>query len=308
MTSGSRCLDLHAPAAAAALDSVVATTWQVAAALGRSEVVTLAARMSGSLLATVPLLATTGDTGPPSDDAAGTDWRTLDGLGDADRAILAFAEQSVLDVSAMTPELRADFLSAAGTDAGDLAAALWVVDLVPRTRAALDALCTPGPWPAPTGGGGDLWSALDGLITVVPGLDALDPVTSELVRLRGARQHRCRLCQSIRSRTALRAGADETLFDAVDDYRGSDLSPLRQAALAFTDGMVWTPGDLGPAADELRAVATPAQQVELVLDITRNALNKIAVGLGADAAHVEDGIEIYDVEPDGSLVYGLTLD
>jgi hypothetical protein len=34
----------------------------------------------------------------------------------------------------------------------------------------------------------------------------------------------------------------------------------------------------------------------------------VAVALGADAAHVEEGIEIYDVEPDGSLVYGLSPD
>ena len=45
-----------------------------------------------------------------------------------------------------------------------------------------------------------------------------------------------------------------------------------------------------------------------MLDVTRNALNKIAVALGADAAHVEDGVEIYDIGPDGTLVYGLTLD
>ena len=42
--------------------------------------------------------------------------------------------------------------------------------------------------------------------------------------------------------------------------------------------------------------------------MTRNALNKIAVALGADAAHVEDGIEIYDIDAAGELVYGLTLD
>jgi len=45
-----------------------------------------------------------------------------------------------------------------------------------------------------------------------------------------------------------------------------------------------------------------------VLDVTRNALNKVAVALAADAAHVEDGVEIYDIEPDGSLVYGLDPD
>ena len=47
--------------------------------------------------------------------------------------------------------------------------------------------------------------------------------------------------------------------------------------------------------------------MELVLDVTRNALNKIAVALGADAAHVDEGIEIYDITADGGLVYGLTL-
>ena len=134
-------------------------------------------------------------------------------------------------------------------------------------------------------------------------------MTSELVRLRGARQHRCRLCQSLRSRSALRAGADEEDFAAVDDHRNSGLDPLARAALAFTDAMLWTPGRIdGPLVAGLRDQATPAQQVELVLDVTRNALNKVAVALGADAAHVEEGVEIYDVEPDGSLVYGLAPD
>ena len=134
-------------------------------------------------------------------------------------------------------------------------------------------------------------------------------MTSELVRLRGARQHNCRLCRSLRSRSALRAGATEDDFAAVDDHAGSALPPLARAALAFTDAMVWTPGRIDPGVVfALAAEATPDQQVELVLDVTRNALNKVAVALGADAAHVEEGIEVYDVEPDGSLVYGLEPD
>jgi hypothetical protein len=84
---------------------------------------------------------------------------------------------------------------------------------------------------------------------------------------------------------------------------------MQQACLAFTDAMIWSPGRIGDAVvDDLRSVTGPAQQVELVLDVTRNALNKVAVGLGADAAHVTEGTEIYDVLPDGSLAYGLTLD
>jgi hypothetical protein len=45
--------------------------------------------------------------------------------------------------------------------------------------------------------------------------------------------------------------------------------------------------------------------VELVLDVARNAQNKIAVALGADDPNVESGVEIYDVNPDGTLTYGL---
>ena len=275
------------------------------------DIVTAASRMTGTLHGTEPLLPSTSIGANGWTDVAPGNWRKHGDLTDDDRAILTFAEQSSTDVSAMTPSIRAEFLAAAGPAAGDLAAALWVVDVVPRTRAGLDALFGVGPWPDPSGSvegqvGADLWGALDEVIRVVPALDSLDPITSELVRLRVARQHDCRLCKSLRSRSALRAGADDVVFATVDDYRASALSPLAQAALAFTDALIWTPGRIDPAVvSALQAEATPAQQVEVVLDVTRNALNKIAVGLGADAAHVDEGIEIYDVEPDGTLVYGL---
>jgi hypothetical protein len=35
--------------------------------------------------------------------------------------------------------------------------------------------------------------------------------------------------------------------------------------------------------------------------------NKIAVSTGTDEANVDDGIEIYDVNPDGSVDFGLAL-
>ena len=58
-----------------------------------------------------------------------------------------------------------------------------------------------------------------------------------------------------------------------------------------------------------RAALLQAQQtlVELVLDIMRNAANKIAVAFRADEAHVTEGVEYYDVDDDGQLVYGLTI-
>ncbi len=301
MTTGSESLTRWAPTAAVALDAVIGALWADAAASGTTATVAEAAIRSAGLLGLEPLRPARTDgeaTGPWGGDGA---------------AVLDFATQCTIDVASVTADQRAAFLDATGRLAGTLAAALWVVDVVPRTRAALDALFGAGPWPEaepelhPLAGG--LWPALDELVRVVPALDALDPVTSELVRLRGARQHNCRLCRSLRSRSALRAGATDEDFEAVDAPDGSRLSPLARGALAFTDAMIWTPGriDAGIVAD-LVAEASPEQQVELVLDVTRNALNKVAVALGADAAHVEEGIEIYDVEPDGSLVYGLEPD
>ena len=299
MTTGADALHRHAPAAADALDALVVTMWTDVSDAGLTDVVTSCGVAAGGLLDLAPLRTPPRTPGEP---AGGTE---------DDSAVLVFAEQACLDVASVTDDQRTDFLAAAGDRAGTLAAALWVVEFIPRTRAALDALFAPGPWPEPAAAPvpGGIWAALDGLIRTVPALDRLDPVTSELVRLRGARQHDCRLCRSLRSRTALRAGATEEAFHAVDDYANSDLSPLQRAALAFTDAMIWTPGRIDDATVAgLRAEADPAQQVELVLDVTRNALNKVAVALGADAAHVEDGIEIYDVAPDGSLLYGLEPD
>jgi alkylhydroperoxidase family enzyme len=299
MTTGADALRRHAPGAADALNAVVVTMWADVAAAGLTGVVISCGTAAARLLDLAPL--------PPPQPPTGEPGR---GTEDDD-AIPAFAEQMCLDVASVSDDQRTAFLAAAGDRASTLAAALWVVEFIPRSRAALDALFALGPWPngatAPVPGG--LWAALDGFIRAVPALEELDPVTSELVRLRGARQHDCRLCRSLRNRTALRAGATEAAFRAVDNYAHSDLSPLQRAALAVTDAMIWTPGRIDDTAIAgLRAEADPAQQVEVVLDVTRNAVNKVAVALGADAAHVDEGVEIYDVAPDGSLLYGLEPD
>jgi alkylhydroperoxidase family enzyme len=111
------------------------------------------------------------------------------------------------------------------------------------------------------------------------------------------------LCQSLLSRSALAAGADESTFEAVDDHAHSELTEAQKAALALTDALIWTPTAI---PTEVRDHFTDAQVVELVLDVARNAQNKIAVALAADDPHVTDGVEIYDIEPDGTLTYGLT--
>jgi alkylhydroperoxidase family enzyme len=317
MANGDEELARVAPVVAGVLDEVEAAAWLEADRADFLDLIQLVAVGVAEQHGLHPL------TFPEGLQLLGPGHRVGDASGpveaptDTDRALVDFALQFSVDVSRVTDGQRRDLFRLLGDQAANFTAAVFVMDFLPRTRAALDALArAEGP------GGGDarprergsgspgllVWDALGALIREVPRLDAVDPITSELVRLRGARQHQCRLCQSLRSRPALVAGADEELFVLVDDYEGSSLEPLQKAALAFTDAMIWTPAHLDSQARRLAGLASPAQSVEIVLDVTRNALNKIAVALGADAAHVEDGIEIYDIDDDGELAYGLTLD
>jgi alkylhydroperoxidase family enzyme len=303
VTGGQQALVTYAPAAAEALAAVQAGIWQgeLAGLLAK------AASVCADNLGLAPL-----SPGVPA--PAGT------GLSDDDEKLaLAFAEQLTIDVSAVTDEQRQGLIAQFGPKVGDYVQGLWVVDFLPRAWAALDALFgptspSPGPGPSPTSGaGGDaapvdnLWDAIMEFIRVVP-LLGLDPVTSELVRLRGARQHECRLCKSLRNRSAIMAGADDDMFAAVDSYETSSLSPRYRAALAFTDAMIWTPGHLDASVvEEVRKQFSPAEAVALVLWVTRNASNKIPVALAADEANITEGVEIYDIDETGDLVYGLTV-
>ncbi|MDQ2677126.1 MAG: hypothetical protein M3Y51_00170 [Actinomycetota bacterium] len=131
-------------------------------------------------------------------------------------------------------------------------------------------------------------------------LDALDPVTTELVRLRGARVHDCRLCRSRRDARAVRAGADESVVDQIDDYEHSDLTEAQKVALRLTDAMLWRPARfpealVGQAHDQLGTSAA----LEVLLDVARNAANKIAVVFGADAPEVDEGLQLYEVDERG---------
>jgi hypothetical protein len=311
MDDGGDTLERVAPEAARALRVLEVTAWDQAGAIGLLDLTELIGRVCGSTLGLAPLTPPTTLAPGRWSTVPGDDWRSQPDLTDADRAGLRFAEQFSLDVGSITEAERDDVLRHFAERAGELAPIIYVMDFVPRVRASLDALFgavgAAGSPPAPAEGG--IWAAVDGLIRTVPPLDALDPLTTELVRLREARQHRCRICQSLRSRPALLAGAGDADFAAVDDHVHSHLDPRAKAALTFADAMVWTPAHLDAGMIlALEQQTTEAQRVELVLDVARNALNKIAVALDADAPHVEDGIEIFDVDARGDLIYGLSLD
>ena len=221
----------------------------------------------------------------------------------AEPRVELFADQFGVDVSMIDDDLRRRFLEATGPTAFEVAQVVYVDDYWPRVAAMCMQLFgpvtseqLPPVEPAP------LWPLLEDFMRQVARLDRLDPVVTELVRLRGARQHECRLCSSRRSVDALRAGAEGDTFAAVDRYAESDLPVATKTALALADAMIWTPYAVPePVVAAAEQHLAPEQVVEVVLDVARNATNKIAVALGADAATVTEGVELFRTDSDGNL-------
>jgi alkylhydroperoxidase family enzyme len=217
--------------------------------------------------------------------------------------VRAFADQFRLDVSRVDEQLRAGLMRATGKHQLVVAQMIWIADMVPRGRAALDTLFGPSVWADPRRYPvGDLWATIETFMESVARLNSLDPTLTELVRLRGARQHHCRLSCSRRSVAALDAGATEATFDKVDDHAGSDLPAEAKAALALVDAMIWTPHAIpSQTVDAVRRDLTARQSVEVVLDVVRNSTNKIAVALGADVAEVSEGVQLFTTDADGTI-------
>jgi alkylhydroperoxidase family enzyme len=231
---------------------------------------------------------------------------------ETEAVVTEFAEQFSVDVSTITAEQRSRLWKQLGDKTLSVVVQMYIADFVPRVRAGLEALGVgseylawvrgPIPWDHATEPS-DL--VFNDFLPAVARMRALDPVTSELVRLRGAAQHNCRLCKSLREGTALDAGGSETLYSDIERYETSKLLDERvKAALRYTDALIWTPAHLvADVAAEVRARFSEAQAVELTFDVMRNASNKVAVSLGADAARVEHGTERYLLDDDGQTVF-----
>jgi hypothetical protein len=209
----------------------------------------------------------------------------------SDRCVREFAEQFALDVSSIDSSQRAAFFAATGDQAFAVVQRIYAHDFVPRVRRILPEAPAPAPYD------GDTWVLLEDFMAAVARLSALDPTLTELVRLRGARLHDCAVCKSRRSQDAIDAGADEALFAQVDHWPDSGLDPTAKAALAVVDALVLG----GPVPPDAREVLGDKRFTEVVLDVMRNAANKIAVALGADAAAVTDGVELFTTDRDGVL-------
>lgn len=264
---------------------------------GDGRVAALVCRVCAQTLSLPPLPASA-DVGEPESEA--------------EAAVAEFAEQFSADVSSVTAEQRSRLWKQLGDRTFAVVVQVYIADFIPRVRAGLEALgvgaqylgwvAQPITWDHTTDPA-DL--VFNDFLIAVARMRELDPVTSELVRLRGAAQHNCRMCKSLREGGALDAGGSETLYEEIERFESSGLLDGRaKAALRYTDALIWTPAHL--VADdvaEVRSRFSEAEAVELTFDIMRNASNKVAVSLGADAPRVENGTERYLLDADGQTVF-----
>ena len=215
------------------------------------------------------------------------------------------AEQMVVDVSTMSADVRAAGLAELGAGAPAFVLAVWTEDMMIRADAAFGEMFGEEWRPIPASAETNPWVAHERFLLEVAKLPALDPVTSELVRLRGARAHNCRLCQSRRSVSAIDLAGGSDLFEERDPSR---ISKAQTLALQVVDTFVWQPIQWPPGLGErvVDALGTAAA-TELTLDMVRNAANKIAVAFGADDPQVETGVEYYDIDAStGELRYDVS--
>jgi alkylhydroperoxidase family enzyme len=231
---------------------------------------------------------------------------------DAEAVVADFAEQLSVDVSMIGEEQRSGLWSVLGDSTFGAVVQMYIADFVPRVRAGLEALGV-GQEYLGWADGQIVWdhttdpsdAVFNGFLPAAARLRELDALTSEVVRLRGAAQHNCRLCKSLRETTALDTGGSETLYDDIEHFESSTLLTDRQkAALRYVDALIWSPGqvDRGIAAG-VRAHFSDVEAVELTFDVMRNASNKVAVALGGDTPRVEHGTQRYLLDADGHTVF-----
>lgn len=161
---------------------------------------------------------------------------------------------------------------------------------------------TEGPWY-----GTDIDVAIDDFSAAAVRSSSVDPITTEVVRLRCARYHDCRLCQSLRYEPALDAGLDEQLAAKVDVYEASDLDEHLKAALRLTDAVIVDPRRVDPALRaQLHEHFTDEQIAELMLDIVKWSFQKVLVALQLEAP-VRPGLSVLAFDERGDARIGEPL-
>jgi len=226
-------------------------------------------------------------------------------------AIIDFVEQFVLDVGSMPMELVDALASAINqADVAEFVRAIYVIEYAVRLE-ALSATLLGGQSRQPPAhqaadDDGTIRAALNTFqSTVLRGTD-LDAATTELVRLRCARTHHCRICSTLRLGAARHAGVDDEVTAKIDRYETSDLAERAKIALRITDAFILRPDLLAAqTVTDAHSHFRADELAELLLDITKWSTQKINVALGTDGAERlpvnDDGVAFFDIDDHGRL-------
>jgi alkylhydroperoxidase family enzyme len=126
----------------------------------------------------------------------------------------------------------------------------------------------------------ELTSVYDRFAATVVRRGAVDPYITELVRLRCAQYHDCRLCGSIRLAAARELGLDEARVNSIDNYEAAGFTTAQKAALRLADaviiGSLAIPDEL---RDELHRCFSDEQISELLFDVMKWSFQKALVSL-----------------------------
>jgi hypothetical protein len=132
---------------------------------------------------------------------------------------------------------------------------------------------------------------------------SVDPVTTELVRLRCAQYHDCRLCASLRLDDA-RDTVDEAMTAKIARYETSDLPDSTKAALRLADTVIIHPNSVDPALyGQLREHFSDEQIAELLIDIMKWSYQKVHVSLRLETPPW-DGLNTLSFDESGHHVIG----
>jgi AhpD family alkylhydroperoxidase len=137
------------------------------------------------------------------------------------------------------------------------------------------------------------------IVTAAKPGKVLDPLTSELVRLRNAALQGCQFCGSFRSGVAQDRGMNEPMVeDVFGDYESSGLlSERSKVALRLVDAFILgfghVPADLARQSHEH---FTDAELAAIGLRVLSSSTNKVGIALGTDKQDPKEAYGLRNLE------------
>jgi alkylhydroperoxidase family enzyme len=137
--------------------------------------------------------------------------------------------------------------------------------------------------------------------------DEVDPIITELVRLRCSGVHDCRLCGSLRLDVALEKGFDARMAAQIATYETSGLGDAAIAALRLTDAIILDPSSADEElAAELKRHFTDSQIAEICLDVVKWSEQKQLVSLRIEPP-AGDELKVLIFDAEGTPIIGDTV-